>query len=326
MTYNKRDRFRGAMMGLLCGDALGAPYETWHAVDIKVDLKHRGGLVPHDYIEPFKKKRQMFAGQPTDDSELTAALGQSLFARGKFDEYDVFARLRRFIIDRESILTADRAYGSGGTLRAALKPNSYEESLAAFTRDEVPIIPTNGSLMRCLPISLLYQTRMGEIEQIAMRQSAITHVHPLCMAACATYNILVAFVLEDMNVAHAWGWVHPWTGNPLRMSPTPAIAEILRIDTSRPGEDEIWPLTGSVTLSLRAALWASLNATDFRDGLTKVISLGGDTDTYGAIAGGILGARFGLRGIPQEWQDVMIGKGIMIDLADQLYELSCARH
>jgi ADP-ribosyl-[dinitrogen reductase] hydrolase len=89
----------------------------------------------------------------------------------------------------------------------------------------------------------------------------------------------------------------------------------------KPTEDDIWPNSGEVMLSLRVALWASIKAKSFVDGLENIARLGGDTDTYGAIAGALLGARFGLRGIPKEWQRVLIGRDIMIDLADKLYKI-----
>jgi len=63
-------------------------------------------------------------------------------------------------------------------------------------------------------------------------------------------------------------------------------------------ESEMKGKEAGALLSLRVAVWASLTATDFRDGLIKAVSVGGDTDTYAAIAGGILGARFGYRAIP----------------------------
>lgn len=36
--------------------------------------------------------------------------------------------------------------------------------------------------------------------------------------------------------------------------------------------------------------------------MNDILLLGGDTDTNAAIIGGLLGARFGLQGIPQNWR------------------------
>jgi hypothetical protein len=42
---------------------------------------------------------------------------------------------------------------------------------------------------------------------------------------------------------------------------------------------------------------------DFRQGMREIIGCGGDTDTTGAILGGIIGARVGIAGIPKAWVD-----------------------
>jgi ADP-ribosylglycohydrolase len=59
--------------------------------------------------------------------------------------------------------------------------------------------------------------------------------------------------------------------------------------------------SGHCVHSLRLALWALAEAPTFEQGLDAVIKSGGDTDTNGAIAGALLGARFGYGGIPTDW-------------------------
>jgi ADP-ribosylglycohydrolase len=99
-----------------------------------------------------------------------------------------------------------------------------------------------------------------------------------------------------------------------------ALEAVIKMGRSMPTEAEIWPNSGEALISFRIALSAFLTARDFRDGLTKVAAVGGDTDTYGAIAGGLLGAHFELAGIPTEWRDELFGRKIMTDLADKLLE------
>ncbi|HEY4510951.1 MAG TPA: ADP-ribosylglycohydrolase family protein, partial [Candidatus Paceibacterota bacterium] len=88
MPLSRRDRSVAAMLGVLAGDALGAPYETWKPDAIQADMERRGGLVPFDYMDPWKKRtRSPFPmGRPTDDSDLTAALAISLVEKGGLDE------------------------------------------------------------------------------------------------------------------------------------------------------------------------------------------------------------------------------------------------
>ncbi|MBB5730606.1 ADP-ribosylglycohydrolase family protein [Sphingomonas prati] len=59
--------------------------------------------------------------------------------------------------------------------------------------------------------------------------------------------------------------------------------------------------SGHCLHSLRLALWAFTTAETYEAGMDAVIRAGGDTDTNATIAGALLGARFGLAGIPPDW-------------------------
>lgn len=321
MSITKRDRYIGAMLGVLAGDALGAPYENKKSGVIRDDLALRGGLVPFDYIDPWEKTRLMQRGQPIDDSELVAALAQSLIERPEFDPDDLYDRLRNFIHGRRSILTDGDAYGSGGTLRSALEPATYDQSREKFARGGIPIVPSNGSLMRCIAVPLRHCGNLHKLIEIAQRQSCVTHVHTSAQAACIAYSVLVSIILDDGLLSGAWGFTKTLLERH-KISKLDGMEEILATEVSEPREEEIWPNSGSVVLSFRVALWAALTATDFRDGITKAVSVGGDTDTYAAIAGGILGANFGVRGIPQEWWEVLRGRFVMESLALNLYNVA----
>ena len=334
MTASSRERWRGSLMGVLCGDAAGAPYETMKGQEIIEDLDRRGGLILFDYIDPFKKVRQISAGHPTDDSELTAALAQSLCTEAGFTAEDIYSQLRGFIFGndergRRSILTTGKAYGSGGTLRSALRAETYHDSFVAFREGRARLLPTNGALMRSAPIALSSLDQKVVIER-ARKQSCITHIHPSSQVACIIYSIMHAHLLQGVEPREAWIQTYTTAQRLLeeeRKTPDKILAEAYReflglnIDVA-PTESEMWPHTGDVMLSLRIALWAVLATNDFVKGLSSVIRLGGDVDTYGAIAGGLLGAHFGIEGIPLEWREVLIGGEIMIDLADRLCDLA----
>jgi hypothetical protein len=58
---------------------------------------------------------------------------------------------------------------------------------------------------------------------------------------------------------------------------------------------------GSALASIAIALAAFFNADDFEKGLIWAVNLGGDADANGAVTGALLGARFGVQGIPERW-------------------------
>lgn len=326
-----RSRFRGAMLGVLNGDSVGAEYENKHSDLVRADLKERGELLLRDYIEPWHGKRIVKAGQPTDDSELTAWLAESLVRLQGLDVAHVYANLRRFIHGRESFLTDGKAYGSGGTLRAALRELTYAQSFSSFRSGNVRVDPTNGSLMRGTPIALAYFGRTSTVNAAAFAaaQSCVTHIHPDAQVACIAQTLFLMRLLEGGTRELAWRLAKDGLESVLqaeKRSPDKVRAKSLRLvqdlNVSEPSEDEIWPHTGGALISLRIALWATLTAKDFVDGITKAIAVGGDTDTYAAIAGGFLGAHFGVEGIPRQWREKLQGADVMLDLADELYELS----
>ncbi len=72
-------------------------------------------------------------------------------------------------------------------------------------------------------------------------------------------------------------------------------------ETLRPLEGHEHNPGGWTVYTTRLALLGLLDAAGFRPGLGGVIRLGGDADTNGAVAGALLGARFGVGGIPSEW-------------------------
>ena len=324
MPPSRLERYQGAMIGVLCGDALGAPYEMKKAGEIFQDLDSRGGLTLFDYTDPWGKKRKIPKGHPTDDSELSAALAQSFVSCNGFDPIDVYHSLRKFILLRRPILTEGEAFGTGGTLRDALSAGSYEESLKKFDRGEIRTTPSNGSLMRCISVPLFYHPQPDQLMKIADKQSVITHVNERPRAACVAYSKLIHYILYNHTPADAWYETKiklkplaPWLGFNSK-----ALEEVAQISVSEPSESEIWPLPGAALTSLRVAVWAASTATSFADGITKSITVGGDTDTYAAITGGILGAYYGINGIPEEWSQCLIGKETMIKLGQQLYQAS----
>ena len=329
MAITQRERYLGAMVGTGIGDAFGAPVE-WFTPAKVAEYFTEHGYAFRDYENPWDIKRGKIppgtvkAGQPTDDSELAAALAQSLVAKKGVCAEDIYYRLRSFIHDRKSILT-DKAFGMGGTLIAALEPATHQESVAKFKANEIRTPPSNGSLMRCIAIPLLYFCRpIDVVVERAKKQSLVTHQNEESVAACMLFSVYAVLVLNGLPPSKAWERAKKLFS---RLEPAGLSDEakrtVLSIEPTMPNyETEMKGKEGYVVLSLRVAAWASVSATDFRDGIIKAVSVGGDTDTYAAIAGGILGARFGTQGIPAEWQAVLQGREIMEDLASKLYELS----
>jgi ADP-ribosylglycohydrolase len=81
---------------------------------------------------------------------------------------------------------------------------------------------------------------------------------------------------------------------------------------------------GYVVDTLTASLWCGLRADSFTQGVLEAVNLGEDTDTTGAVAGALLGLRFGEAGIPVDWLRVLARRGGICELCTRLAE-ACAQ-
>ena len=70
--------------------------------------------------------------------------------------------------------------------------------------------------------------------------------------------------------------------------------------------------------TLEASLWCIFNTTNYKDAVLKAVNLGHDTDTVGAITGGLAGIIYGYDTIPSEWIDILARKDDIIKLGEKL--------
>ena len=63
--------------------------------------------------------------------------------------------------------------------------------------------------------------------------------------------------------------------------------------------------SGYVVDTLEAAIWCLLNSDSYKECVLKAVNLGNDTDTVGAVVGGLAGIYYGSDNIPKEWLEVL---------------------
>ena len=76
--------------------------------------------------------------------------------------------------------------------------------------------------------------------------------------------------------------------------------------------------SGYVIDTLEASLWCIFNTTNYKDAVLKAVNLGDDTDTVGAITGGLAGIIYGYDTIPSEWLEGLARKDDIIKLGEKL--------
>lgn len=316
-NLSRLERYQGALLGVHAGDSLGAPYEKKDRAFVAQDLQKRRGLGLIDWVDPFRSDLRWKAGRPTDDSEMTAALAISLAECGGVNLEDQYRRYRAVVHGGTSVLYDGPAEGFGRVTKTMLEFPDYHESRRTY---QPPMAPSNGSLMRTSPIALRFYREPGYMIHAAKAASAVTHLNPIAGECCALYAVILAQVLEGKHrprecIEFAFRYC---VGSSVFEPAVIALRKHIFEEPIAP-PDGSWRVLGSAPYSLHAACFAFAHAGSFREGIERAVGLGGDTDTYAAIAGGLLGAHFGYLAIPFYWRRGLLGAKVMFDLAARLH-------
>ncbi|WP_409342746.1 ADP-ribosylglycohydrolase family protein [Paenibacillus sp. MBLB4367] len=173
---------------------------------------------------------------------------------------------------------------------------------ASFLADmDLGLSAGNGSLMRCLPVALAYP-RQADMEKAARLQSKMTHYDELASEACQIYCRIARRLLEGEELKPALE---------LETAGTLYGPTLLGTPDCEP--------SGFVVDTFRWVLHCLLHAASFEEVVQKAANLGGDSDTIGAIAGGLAGVYYGYDGIPERYSGSILVKERLEKLAGELY-------
>lgn len=283
------ERVIGSLLGLALGDALGAPFEG-----------SRAARVP----DPVPALELPWMGLPpgstTDDTAMARNLSRSLAARGGFDPEDLIARhLAWFRTSPPGIGRLTR-----GVLARIAGGTPWQDAARLVWEERGPEVAAgNGSVMCCAPLGLAHAGRPDDLPDLAARLSALTHWDERCRTACLAVTLAVAALAR---------------GEPAER----AVPEALVSVEDLPGGEELGFLGGAVgdvravdgpdmgfcLYAAAVGLRAAAEAPGAEAGLRWAVGLGGDTDTNGAVAGALLGARDGAAALPPSWLDRLVDR------------------
>ena len=268
------NRLRSAVYGIAIGDALGLPVQFLPRDSYpEVTEMIKGSELPWP------------AGTWSDDTSLTLATVDSLLTCEGVDIPDMRARFEDWL--ENGTYTPDgQVFDQGFTTVHALTQGhgcTNEQSNG------------NGSLMRILPLAFVQNLSDEQIAQV----SGITHAHPLSVEACTVYVHAAQLILDGFSLTEA-------------LETASLSSEIFSYlaDISSRKRNEIRS-TGYVKDSLEASFWCLLTTDNFRDALIQAVNLGDDTDTIGAITGGMAGLAYGMESVPDSWMNALRKKEII---------------
>jgi ADP-ribosylglycohydrolase len=326
------------LFGIAVGDALGVPVEFKSRETIaKNPVKEMKGYGTHN--QP--------PGTWSDDSSLAFCLAESLC-----NDYNINDIASNFVkwLDEGFWTPYGKVFDIGNTTHNAISnlKNGCDPVLAG----ETGIYSNgNGSLMRILPlliqiVNLNFQERCKLIREV----SSITHGHPRSVLGCVILMEYAIYLMHEGPRSALWTLslnlrnefedlpelenelIH---FNRLFDGMTSSEFEALRktdrkayeatkfMDASMPSitkvsVDEIRS-SGYIVDTLEASIWCLINSTSYEEAVLLAVNLGDDTDTTGAVTGGLAALYYGYDSIPENWVNQIARKDDINELSERLY-------
>ena len=297
------DIVKALFVGHAIGDALGVPVEFVSREELsKNPVREMRGFGSHN-VPP---------GTWSDDTSMTLCLLESIGRTKSIDYFDIMNNFVRWLKNGEFTATGV-VFDVGIATR---------EAVERFLRGTPPLScggtgeydNGNGSLMRISPLAVYCYGKkfaVAEILSQAHKLSALTHAHPRSLIACGFYTLIAMNLLlgQPLPTAIKNGLSEAQTFYEKEDAYAGEIAHYERLrDFDRFARLPANAIrsTGYVVDTLEASLWCLANTHNYRDAVLTAVNLGDDTDTIGAIVGGLAGLAYGMEDIPQNWQDNLL--------------------
>ncbi|WP_234414050.1 ADP-ribosylglycohydrolase family protein [Ideonella sp. A 288] len=281
MRYPTRldDRFAGVMLGLACGDAVGATTEFLERGTFEPVTDMIGGGVYE--LEP---------GEWTDDTSMAMCLAESLVASESFDPMDQMIRYLSWY--RRGYWSAKaHCFDIGQTTEHAIR--LFEKTRHPWCGPTHAITAGNGSVMRLGPVVLRYFPNEDEVLHCAAESSRTTHGATLAVEGCR----LLAQALLNLLKGCPKDRCLEGAAQHVAQARLRRIADGAFLKKPRSRIQS----SGFVVHTLEAALWCLNRTASFEDAVLLAANLGDDADTVGAVTGQLAGAHYGASGIPDRW-------------------------
>lgn len=284
-----RDKFKGALIGLAVGDALGATTEFMTKEEVKDQYVYLSEIIGGGWLD-------LKAGEVTDDTEMTLCV-----ARGILQNYEnPIDKIGEEFIAWFKSDPKDIGVTTINTL-SKYKGNWFEA--AKLTHKKVGQSAGNGSLMRCLPIALAYDDKKL-MNELTIKQSNMTHYDKKAAEACLIYNNIAMRIINGFNLNNA------------------IELEIMNTRYKNVLTKKLKTLpNGYVVNTFSWVLQTLYTTNNFPDVIETLANLGEDSDTTSAIAGGIAGLYYGYDSIDNKYKNKILIKNEIEDIAEKLYDI-----
>jgi ADP-ribosyl-[dinitrogen reductase] hydrolase len=309
-TMKNHNPSKDILFGLAVGDALGVP----------VEFKSREEIALNPVTDMIGYGTyNLPPGTFSDDSSLAFCLAEAL-TEG-FDLQKIADNFVRWL-SKNYWTPWGNVFDVGIATSQAIRRLQAGET-PEYAGGTGPMDNGNGSLMRILPLLVYIKDRpIDERYQLARKVSSITHGHVRSVIACFYYLEFARHILAGQDRFAVYrqlqkdlkAYLQKLEINPEEIN---IFRRLLDEDIYELPEKEIMS-SGYVMHTLEASIWCILTTDNYRDATLKAVNLGSDTDTTGAVTGGLAGLIYGWENIPTAWINAMARKADIEDLALRL--------
>ena len=306
------DKIKSVLFGVAVGDALGVPVEFNGRETIRKNPVT-------DFIG--YGTYNLPAGTWSDDSSLTFCLAEALT-----NEFDLHIIGQNFVKWRYNNFWSARGtvFDIGNATQQAIDrlATGVQPDLAGGFEASSN---GNGSLMRISPLLFYLLDKPVNVRyEITKQVSSITHGHIRSVIACFYYLEFARQLVAQKDKFEIYKNLQTEITNQLTsLSVNPAeIAKfdrLLKQNIHELTEENVYS-SGYVLHTLEASIWCLLTTDNYKDAVLKAVNLGEDTDTTGAVTGGLAGLLYGFDNIPANWIKQLARNNDIENLAERLGE------
>ena len=306
-----KDIVINGIMGFIIGDALGVPLE----------FKKRDLFKNNKVTDMISSDRVGAKGIWSDDSSMVIATMKSIIDnKGKINYESIMDNFILWVSNKDFIAT-DKAFGIGRATFLALG-NYYNKRYEKITDCGMKGFNYNGngSLMRILPIAYYcYYKKLNddEIYNLVKDISSFTHSHEISILGCFIYVLLVIELLSGEEKENAYSNIKKYNYRKyFSLENIKYYDRLLNNDISKLNVDSISSM-GFIVDTLEAVIWCFINNNSYDKCVIEAINLGNDSDTIGALVGGLSGIYYG--NLPSKWLDSIVKKDYLLKLSNDYY-------
>ncbi len=297
---------KAVVLGHALADAIGVPVEFKSREELE-----RSPVRDMMGFGTYNKPK----GTWSDDTSMSLATIDSL--KNGIDYEDIMTKFCDWLY-RAKYTATDEVFDVGNTTRKALMAYNVLKLSPLDCGEKDGYSNGNGSLMRIHPVCLyLYNKKYSSKDKIKIIEevSMLTHAHERSRIGCGIYAFVLwelldlpdkSSIINGLNKAKKFyqdrdeiNLYHHLFENGFKNTPKDKIRS-----------------SGYVVHSLESSIWCLLNTTNYTDCVLKAVNLGEDTDTVGAIAGGLAGALYGIDSMPNNWLNQLLKKDYIENLCD----------